>query len=65
VGGIISPPFVALNANPVHMDAIFWIERVEHPGTDAFLQLQYVQRVVLDFLGVLWPHLSVATLRAR
>lgn len=63
VGGIISTPFVSLNANPVRMDAIFWIERVEHPGVGAFLQIQYVQRVILDFLGVLWPHLSVATLR--
>jgi hypothetical protein len=27
------------------------------------VQLQYVQRVVLAFSGILWPHISVATLR--
>jgi hypothetical protein len=37
---------------------------VQHPTFPdrEFLQLQYVQRVILDFDGVHWPHFSVATL---
>jgi hypothetical protein len=27
-----------------------------------FLQLQYTQQVTLDFLGINWPHIQVATL---
>jgi hypothetical protein len=64
IQGIVNIPFVVKNANAVQMDAIFWIETVEHPhlpGRD-FFQLQYVQRVILDFAGLHWPHVSVATL---
>ncbi len=66
-GGILNIPFVIKNANAKQMDAIFWIEKVERPGYDPrrdrnFLQLQYVQRVILDFGPLHWPHVSVATL---
>ena len=70
--GILNIPFVGKNANAVQMDAIFWIETVDKdpdvnqnvsdgPKTQ-FFQLQYVQRVILDFDNVHWPHVSVATL---
>jgi hypothetical protein len=69
--GIVNIPFVRQNANAVQLDAIFWVETVasdprinkdvEQPDTE-FFQLQYVQRVILDFDGVHWPHVSVATL---
>ena len=62
VGGIINIPFVVKNANAAQMDAIFWIETVKHPTGKLFFQLQYVQRVILDFDGIHWPHISVATL---
>jgi hypothetical protein len=64
VGGIINIPFVVQNANAARLDAIFWIERVINPtgGAEPFIQLQYVQRVILDFLDIHWPHISVATL---
>ena len=29
------------------------------------LQLQYTQRVMLDFNGIHWPHVTVATLRKQ
>jgi hypothetical protein len=70
-GGIVNIPFVMQNANAIQMDAIFWIETV---ATDPkinqgiasprsqFFQLQYVQRVILDFDNMHWPHISVATL---
>jgi hypothetical protein len=32
-------------------------------GDRQFLQLQYTQTVLLNFLGLSWPHVSVATLR--
>jgi hypothetical protein len=66
--GILNIPFVVTNANAVQMDAIFWIETVQPTDGEPFLQLQYVQRVILDFppkpgAGVIhWPHISVATL---
>ena len=42
--------------------AIFWIETVKNPDGTTFLQLQYTQRVLLVFNGLVWPHISVATL---
>jgi hypothetical protein len=66
--GILNIPFVVKNANALQMDAIFWIETVQPTDGDPFLQLQYVQRVILDFppkpgAGIIhWPHISVATL---
>lgn len=52
------------NADAVQMTAIFWIEEVESAGGN-FLQLQYTQTVLLDFGGLSWPHVSVATLRLQ
>ncbi len=51
------------NANAAEMSAIFWIECVEDPGKPPYLQLQYTQTVLLNFGGLSWPHVSVATLR--
>ena len=51
------------NANAARMSAIFWIETVEDYGKPPFLQLQYTQFVFLNFNGLTWPHVSVATLR--
>jgi hypothetical protein len=59
------------NAQTSLVYATFWIERVRHPGREAFMQLQYAQMTILNFgiLGVPaapilgWPHISVATLR--
>ena len=52
------------NASPAAMSAICWIETVTpKDGGPAFLQLQYTQTVLLNFKGLSWPHVSVATLR--
>ena len=60
-----TPPAGGPNANAPKASCVFWIEE----GTDAdgteFLQLQYTQRVLLDFNGLSWPHVTVATLRPR
>jgi hypothetical protein len=52
------------NASAVEVSAIFWIETLAgEPGQLAELQLQYTQLVQLDFNGLRWPHVSVATLK--
>jgi hypothetical protein len=50
------------NATAVEVSAIFWIETVTDAGGNEKLQLQYTQLVQLDFNGLRWPHVSVATL---
>jgi hypothetical protein len=60
-GGVSNIPFVTQQANAAFVNATFWIETVQGPN-GPFLQLQYVQTVLLDFGGLNWPHVSVATL---
>jgi hypothetical protein len=62
-GGIENIPFVVQNANATRMSAIFWVEEVQREDGDGhFLQLQYTQTVILNFLNIDWPHITVATL---
>ncbi len=52
------------NADAAQVTAIFWIEEIQgQNGGDNILQLQYTQRVLLNFNGLSWPHITVATLR--
>lgn len=70
-GGTANTAFLAAatnppggNANAVEVDTIFWIETVAgEDGGAGFQQLQYTQLVQLDFNGLRWPHVTVATLR--
>lgn len=58
--------FLTENASADRVVATFWIETVKKPhSTGHFLQLQYSQTVLLDFNGLSWPHVSVATLRKK
>ena len=51
------------NADAAQVTSIFWIERVRgENGKPDFDQLQYTQRVLLNFNGLSWPHITVATL---
>jgi hypothetical protein len=67
-GGIANIAFLSggvstgFNANVLATTAIFWIETVQNADGTTFLQLQYTQRVLLVFNGLVWPHISVATL---
>ena len=61
-GGILNIPFVKQNADVVDVSAIFWIETVQNPDGTEFMQLQYTQTVILDFAGIRWPHISIATM---
>jgi hypothetical protein len=68
-GGTSNTAFLAAGANPpggnakaVEVDATFWIETVAGQGKP---QLQYTQLVELDFNGLRWPHVTVATLHKQ
>ncbi|AGS25813.1 UNVERIFIED_ORG: hypothetical protein GGD51_005133 [Rhizobium esperanzae] len=58
-----TPPAGGPNANMPRASAIFWIEKGADKDGKPLLQLQYTQRVILDFNGLSWPHVTVATLR--
>ena len=66
LGGAENIPFLRTNADVGHVSATFWMETVQFPAPHSdrhFLQLQYSQTVFLNFLGLSWPHVSVATLK--
>jgi hypothetical protein len=60
--GVGSPPTGGSNALTSFVEAGFWIERVKGANGPDFDQLQYYQRVQLDFMGLSFPHITVATL---
>jgi len=72
-GGIENIPFLITNADVATVFATFWIEKIKGPTPDSgFMQLQYVQTVLLNFpllkpgvapVPLSWPHVSVATLQ--
>ena len=72
-GGLRNIPFVTRNADAATVFATFWIEKIKGPTPDSdFMQLQYVQTVLLTFpllkpsatpVPLSWPHVSVATLQ--
>jgi hypothetical protein len=57
--GTGDPPSGGPNAVARTVTTTFWIEDID----DGKLQLQYTQRVLLNFNGLSWPHVTVATLR--
>ena len=71
-GGTANTAFLASggppggNANATEVDATFWIETIAgtggQPDTPAVAVPQLVQ---LDFNGLRWPHVTVATLRKQ
>ena len=62
--GVGAPPVGGPNAIAAFAEATFWIERVRGDrGNPDFNQLQYTQRVLLNFNELSWPHITVATLR--
>lgn len=62
--GVGAAPAGGSNALAALAEATFWIETVQGPvaGGPDFHQLQYTQRVLLNFNGLSWPHITVATL---
>jgi hypothetical protein len=70
-GGISNLPFIVDQANATDMRFVIWIEELEGstPKAPKF-QLQYAQKVMLDFFPqfgdpsqkIHWPHISINTL---
>src|SRR5205823_1623667 len=69
-GGTANTAFLVSSGNPpggnaraAQVEATFWVETIAgtggHPDKH---QLQYTQLVMLDFNGIHWPHVTVATL---
>ena len=59
-------PAAGPNAQGALVTATFWIETIQDAGGGAdFQQLQYTQNVLLNFNGLSWPHVTVATLRKK
>jgi hypothetical protein len=53
------------NALDARVDATFWIEKFTDAHGKPGVQLQYSQIVLLNFNGLSWPHVSVATLEKQ
>jgi hypothetical protein len=53
------------NAQAANVEAIFWIETVKEANGATKHLLQYTQTVLLNFNGLSWPHVSVATLEKQ
>jgi hypothetical protein len=59
-------PGGAANADAPLVTSTFWVNEVQGKGGKPdFLQMQYTQTVLLNFGGLSWPHVSVATLRRQ
>ena len=65
VGGVLNIPNIEVNADVTSMNFTMFIETIERSDGSTYLQLQYYQIVNLKFLGIEWPHISVATLRKK
>ena len=61
--GIANIPFVDKNSQVTNLKAAFYVEHIDDGRGGSFMQLQYVQIVPLSFDNIIWPHVSVATLR--
>ena len=69
-GGISNIASLQTNANPTEFDAIFWLETLEDGKGNTLQQLQYSQRIMIDFpvsvdmsgQTIQWPHINVNTL---
>ena len=61
--GISNIPFLDKNAQVTSLQTTFYVEHIEDGLGNSWMQLQYLQKIMLNFLNINWPHLSVATLR--
>jgi hypothetical protein len=70
-GGIVNLPFIVRHANATEMRFVLWVEElVGSTAENPLFQLQYAQRVLLDFFPsfgdptkkIRWPHITINTL---
>lgn len=62
---LVGKPPSGPNADVPVVTATFWIERVHDAAGKESLQVQYTQTVLLNFSGLSWPHVTVATLTLK
>jgi hypothetical protein len=62
-GGTSNIGFLGRNADTASVRARFWLETLE--GETSPTQLQYAQIVLLNFIGISWPHVTLATLTKK
>jgi hypothetical protein len=62
-GGTSNIGFLGRNADTASVRARFWLETLE--GEKSATQLQYAQIVLLNFIGISWPHVTLATLTKK
>ncbi|HVQ10107.1 MAG TPA: heme-binding protein [Allosphingosinicella sp.] len=66
----LQPSSTQINVIPTEFDATFWLETLQDGKGNTFQQLQYSQRILLDFPAkqdgpgqtIVWPHINVNTL---
>ena len=71
-GGIANIASIRTNAKATEFDATFWIETLEDGSGNVVRQLQYAQRIMIEFpiridlpgQTIAWPHVNVNTLTA-
>lgn len=69
-GSVNNIASLSTNANATEFDATFWLETVEDTGGNITHQLQYSQRILIQFpiasnlsgQTIIWPHINVNTL---
>lgn len=69
-GGVNNIPFLGSNVNATQFDATFWLETLVDAKGNTTQQLQYSQRILLQFpirsnmsgQTITWPHINVNTL---
>lgn len=61
-GGVASVPFVRDNTHVGLIETVYWVETIRTPQGGAYLRLQYSRTVLLNFVGMTWPQVSVGTL---
>jgi hypothetical protein len=61
-GGVVNTGFLQKNAACTRMRATFYIETVDMGWLGVGPQIQYFQEVFLEFGGVTYPHVTVATM---
>jgi hypothetical protein len=62
LGGVVNTGFLQKNAVCTRMRATFYIETVDMGWFGTGPQIQYFQEVFLEFGGVTYPHVTVATM---
>jgi hypothetical protein len=74
-GGIVNIPFVDRNAIATQFTCTYWLETIAGPAGEEVVQLQYSQQTNIEFFQqfgnpdpdqlIMWPHISVNTLRKQ